>query len=60
MIVTVTRVHRDYLKVCQRLAIDLLDPPESINLTVGFGDEWDDGYSVRLRDWDVVAIWGDE
>ncbi|MEM8672194.1 MAG: hypothetical protein AAGG48_32060 [Planctomycetota bacterium] len=47
-------------QVCQRLSVDLLDPPASINLTLDFGDEWEDGYSVRLRDWEVIAIWGDE
>ena len=47
-------------QVCPRISVDLYDPPTTIGLTVSFGDDWDDGYSVRIRDGEIIAIWGDD
>lgn len=56
-LVTVDDLVRD---IRPRLCIDIYDPPTTVNFTFDFGDEWNDGYSVRVRDWDVVAIWSDD
>lgn len=44
-----------------RFCIDFDDSPTSLNLTFDLSSEWDENdYCVRLRDWEVVAIWGGE